>query len=786
MEEVIQQSCFQHINSLNNSLRKFSTQQPAINEVPLQIMLHMITCASAMRDMLEEQQQVNTSSGKSGLHVQIFNPFLNGFLATVGKLVMDAFTYEPKFQEAEKFTGSYNLLVHHTLRLFPEMTTRKHKSSGKLLLHHAVFKARHGIAEELIKTILTVSPNSATIPDNTGALPLHWATRNSEISVDLIELLIDAFPESVSYADQKGFLPLHWAVNQDNANVEVVRKLLKINPAAASIATQSGSLALHYCVSREKPQVSVIKALLNASPDSIRKKCAEGFLPLHRYVHRSPVDNEVLRLLIQYYPEGLSSLSMRKQSPLHVALDFPSQDTTALAIMINEEPGVCKLADVDGYYPLHLVLDNFHPDYVVAQKILNCYPEAARMKTAEGMLALHLAISVNETPFLPFVTALLEANPDAMNQDVNDIVPAIDGVALVDPETWSGEWVERKWNPVERARERGLVEIINLFQQFPKLLTAKKAGSTPGSATASIKQSQPLKVISELQTPPRKFVLTSMLNEEDEISSVQSQSNNNPPEVRRQLSLEPIPVKKNDSSPPAATTKPAANTPVAEPQPMVSVNKKSPRLPPMNKPISSPALVVEQIEEPAESSEPAVVLVDNYIADDEKTREKREPPAAAAPLILTGNNRAPPTGPIPTSLLQAAETNAMRLSKAQYDFLKNGKVNKKAIRNAKAASKLMNANNQNNDTGGESDTNNNYTSDEGGMVNSAVRVKKIPPNLIRKGSNNNFEDSNNSNANLAKGQNTNNTVEIMKGLGKNRVHPVGSVSSNNNDAIDMV
>jgi hypothetical protein len=37
-----------------------------------------------------------------------------------------------------------------------------------------------------------------------------------------------------------------------------------------------------------------------------------------------------------------------------------------------------------------------------------------------------------------FVESLLRANPSALVTTVKDIVPAMDGVALADPESWSG------------------------------------------------------------------------------------------------------------------------------------------------------------------------------------------------------------------------------------------------------------------------------------------------------------------------------------------------------------
>jgi hypothetical protein len=65
-----------------------------------------------------------------------------------------------------------------------------------------------------------------------------------------------------------------------------------------------------------------------------------------------------------------------------------------------------------------------------------------------------------------FVNALLNAHPQALVTSVRDIIPAMDGEALADPESWSGEWVETYWSPLTRARDRGLAGLVTLFRQF--------------------------------------------------------------------------------------------------------------------------------------------------------------------------------------------------------------------------------------------------------------------------------------------------------------------------------
>jgi hypothetical protein len=121
-----------------------------------------------------------------------------------------------------KLFSAYGILGKHILNLFPEMVAKKHKGSGKQLLHHCVFKARPAIAEDSVRHILNIDPLAARHADDGGALPLHWAVRNDELTLEVLEMLLRAYSDAPNVKDTKmGFLPLHWAVSQDHPNIEV-------------------------------------------------------------------------------------------------------------------------------------------------------------------------------------------------------------------------------------------------------------------------------------------------------------------------------------------------------------------------------------------------------------------------------------------------------------------------------------------------------------------------------------------------------------------------------------
>ena len=152
-----------------------------------------------------------------------------------------------------------------------------------------------------------------------------------------------------------------------------------------------------------------------------------------------------------------------------------------LPILLQVCPSAASVMDADKYLPLHQCLDCAEPNYSLALQILNLHPQAASIVTKEEMLPLHLIVGTNSDPThehahssgnegsneaIEFVKALLQAYPQALVTTVRDIVPAMDGVALADPESWSGEWVESYWSPLTRARDRGLNGLVQLFLSF--------------------------------------------------------------------------------------------------------------------------------------------------------------------------------------------------------------------------------------------------------------------------------------------------------------------------------
>lgn len=686
MDEIINQLSNKFLRSLSSNLSKTAKQSPAIYSDPsLQIVLHLITCTRTLCDMFEMNTNSDSKNNTNGnISMQIFQPVINGILALLGKLLMDSFTFEPKISEIKIYSEAYDLIGKHILTLFPEMATKKHKTTGKMLIHHAVFKAKPSIAEVTVNQILRVSPICASSADSAGALPIHWATRNPDVGIEVVHSLIKAYPQSPMAKDIKGYLPLHWAVNQDQPNLELIRTLLKQYPNSANERTSSGDLALHYCVCRMRPSIPIIKALIDINPDAIKTPChVEGYLPLHRFLHRPLVDLEVLTLLLNYYPEAVTTMSYRNQSPLHIALDNQIPDAVAINMLLENEyaEGVCKLQDADGYLPLHLILDSSTPNYELARKILSINPKAASHASRDHMLPLHVLVGSNNNPDVMFVKQLVYAFPDALVQSVKDIIPAVNGLAMADQDSWSGEWVETAWTPSSRAKDRGLKSLGILFDEMllemqsnpvsfamkasqhninkPPLL--EKGGNSPSTPiiNQSLKNTFPLSTATTTNTTQVSTINNVETSNDKTMSSLSNKAaykpniishREIPPHILKARlkvqsangSRDSSPTIERDVSPSAIT---AGNNNTTKQQQQQFEAQTYPSVTPgallMNPTGEIPAHILKarkQVQSASISRDPSPSNIQQQ-----------------------QQGRGPPTGPIPTNLLQAANRHLIRL-----------------------------------------------------------------------------------------------------------------------------
>jgi hypothetical protein len=81
-----------------------------------------------------------------------------------------------------------------------------------------------------------------------------------------------------------------------------------------------------------------------------------------------------------------------------------------------------------------------------------------------------LTVSTNHNPPAPFISSVIASYPEGIYIPVTDVVPAVD-MSMSEPDSWSGDWCEKQWTPLSKAKDRNMDNsILNIFYKFGNLM----------------------------------------------------------------------------------------------------------------------------------------------------------------------------------------------------------------------------------------------------------------------------------------------------------------------------
>ncbi len=161
------------------------------------------------------------------------------------------------------------------------------KTYGLLILQNALFASNHIIVESL----LSREPELASITDEYGQTPLHWAASDVEATRLLLSAMASADIKKQAEGNH-GYTALHLAIH--NKNNEVVELLLARSPELASITDEYGQTPLHWAVGRINAQN--IKMLISIMPlDVLGKESNNGYTALD--LLKSESSDDIIELM---------------------------------------------------------------------------------------------------------------------------------------------------------------------------------------------------------------------------------------------------------------------------------------------------------------------------------------------------------------------------------------------------------------------------------------------------------------------------------------------------------
>ena len=201
--------------------------------------------------------------------------------------------------------------------------------------------------------------DAATVRGNYDATPLHNVCKLPDPPVDIVQALLEAAPETVTLTDSHGWLPLHHAC-ANGASKEVLKLLTDAYPLGKTKQDSQNRTPLHfYLTQRADNSAAMATNMREYLADSGAAELPDvgGMLPMH-YACAYGVSPAVLEVLKDAYPDSLIAKENKGRTPMHLAMVNAHRDASPGVInFLLEHSGseLVNLRDHDGYLPLHLL-----------------------------------------------------------------------------------------------------------------------------------------------------------------------------------------------------------------------------------------------------------------------------------------------------------------------------------------------------------------------------------------------------------------------------------------------
>ena len=216
--------------------------------------------------------------------------------------------------------------------------------------------------ESFIQKLVEANSIAASMPDNSGRLPLHYIAEGAEEWTPDAQSIFDAYPAAVQTRagpSTHNQLPLHMAASSPDARPSLIMSILNSNPRAASLVDGMGRLPLHLAV------------------DSGRTSWDRG-----------------MQVIYSAYTPALTTPeeSPRRWTVLHAAAASRSAGRELIENILRLAEQLASIPDGDGKYPLHLACaSNRSWTEGGVQAIFDADPSVALAEDANGLLPFYIA-----------------------------------------------------------------------------------------------------------------------------------------------------------------------------------------------------------------------------------------------------------------------------------------------------------------------------------------------------------------------------------------------------------
>jgi len=214
---------------------------------------------------------------------------------------------------------------------------------------------QHDASGSIMYELVRIHPNTATIVDNDGKLPLHVVAMAAETWDSSIQALYEMFPVALrrrTSRKAKAQCPIHLVSSNPIARSSLVNAIVKRDPMGATLVDGEGKLPLHIMCEAGKTLNGGLECVYDAYKKAISTEDTNrGWLPLHFTVTLSGVSVELIRNVLNLYPLAAREVDGNGRTALHLIVET-SNDWECIEAVFSAYPAAINVEDSRGKVPL--------------------------------------------------------------------------------------------------------------------------------------------------------------------------------------------------------------------------------------------------------------------------------------------------------------------------------------------------------------------------------------------------------------------------------------------------
>jgi hypothetical protein len=275
-------------------------------------------------------------------------------------------------QPLHNLSSNYASTVEDALLMiekYPAALQRANKYGEHLLHVECICRCRSSIISKCIE----LYPESLTIADDDGCLPLHYLSSNYASTVEDALLMMEKYPLALEHQSKNKSLPIMVECKMQ-CRSPIVSKYIDACPESLAKADNMGYLSLHRLLSNTKSIIEDALLMMEKYPAALEHQTWKGELPLHiECKHRCR--SSILSKCIELYPEALTIADEGERLPLHRLLYNRLSSVDDALMLIETCPDTLKHMQAGYRTPIHQEFECRHRPSILV-KCIDLYPES--------------------------------------------------------------------------------------------------------------------------------------------------------------------------------------------------------------------------------------------------------------------------------------------------------------------------------------------------------------------------------------------------------------------------